>query len=171
MATANRKIYRIKLTAEEREDLRLLVRKGRAAGWKIQRAQCLLKVDESDAGPGWVDQRTAEAFDVTTRSLESWRKQAVANGPMSLLERKAQDKSKQRKLDGAGEARLCQIACSEPPEGRSRWTLKLLADELVALEVVDAIGLTAVGNTLKKTRSSLGGRRCGARPRRLQPLS
>ena len=171
MATSNRKIYRVKLTDDERDHLRGLLQKGRAAGWKLKRAACLLKIDEADGAPAWGDQPTAEAFDVSVRTLESWRKQALERGPLSLLERKPQDKSMQRKLDGAGEARLVQLACSQPPQGRSRWTLKLLADELVALEVVESIGPGAVGRTLKKTRSSPGGTRCGAPPRKLQPLS
>lgn len=141
----------VKLTADERDELGQLVRRGRAAGWKLRRAQALLKCDEGEVGPAWSDGRIAEAFDITTRSLENWRKQAVERGPMSLLERKAQDRSKHRKLDGAGEARLVQLACSTPPEGRGRWTLRLLAERLVALEVVDSIGHECVRQTLQKT--------------------
>ena len=144
--------HTVKLTADERETLSQLVRYGRAAGWKLRRARALLKCDDGPGGPGWPDARIAEAFDVTTRCLENWRKQAIERGPLSLLERKAQDRSKHRKLDGAGEARLVQLACSTPPEGRSQWSLRLLADELVALEVVDSIGHECVRQTLKKTR-------------------
>ena len=89
---------------------------------------------------------------MTTRSLENWRKQAVERGPLSLLARKPQDRSNHRKLDGAGEARLVRLACSTPPEGRGRWSLRLLADQLVALEVVDSIGHECVRQTLQKTR-------------------
>jgi len=141
----------VKLTADERNEFEQLVRRGQAAGWKLRRAQALLKCDEGEGGAGWPDGRIAEAFDVTTRSLENWRKQAVERGPRSLLERQAQDRSKFRKLDGAGEARLVQLACSTPPAGRSRWSLRLLADQLVALEVVDSIGHECVRQTLKKT--------------------
>jgi Homeodomain-like domain len=144
--------YRVKLTADERAALERLVRQGRAAGWKLWRARALLKCDEGAGGPGWADARIAEAYDVTTRSLEHWRKQAVQRGPMSLLERKPQDRSKHRRLDGAGEARLVQLACSTPPKGRGRWSLRLLADQLVALEVVDSIGHECVRQTLQKTR-------------------
>ena len=98
--------YRVKLTADERAELGQLVRKGKAAGWKLTRARALLKCDESEQGPGWSDARIAEALDVTTRSLEKWRKQAVERGPLSLLERKKRDRSMDRKLDGAGEAQL-----------------------------------------------------------------
>lgn len=144
--------HRLKLTADEREQLRQLVRAGRAAGWKLLRARALLQCDEGEAGPAWSDAKIAEALDVTTRSLQNWRKQAVERGPLSLLERKAQDRSKHRKLDGVGEARLVQLACSTPPDGYGRWSLRLLADELVVLEVVDSIGHECVRQTLQKTR-------------------
>ena len=143
--------HRVKLTEDERRELEQLIRRG-AAGWKLRRAQALLKCDEGEAGPGWSDVQVAEAFDLTTRSLQGWRKQAVERGPMSLLERKAQDRSWQRKLDGAGEAKLVQLACSTPPQGRSRWSLRLLADKLVELEVVDSIRHECVRQTLQKTR-------------------
>lgn len=154
--------HRVKLTADERQTLEQLVRQGRAAGWKLQRAQALLKCDEGEQGPGWSDPTIAEAFDMTVRSLENWRKQAVECGPLSLLERKSQDRARFRKLDGTGEARLTQLACSDPPQGYSKWSLRLLADELVALEMVDSIGHECVRQTLKKTTSSPGGKRCGA---------
>ena len=148
--------YRVKLTADERDELKQLVRKGKAAGWKLTRARALLKCDESGQGPapgaGWSDTRIAEALDVTTRSLENWRKQAVERGPMSLLTRKPQDGSKRRKLDGAGEAQLVKLACSTPPEGYARWTMQMLADELVVLNVVDSISDESVRRTLQKTR-------------------
>ena len=144
--------YRVKLTADERDEFRQLVRKGKAAGWKLTRAQALLKCDEGDDGPAWPDVKIAEAFGVTTRSLGKWRQQAVERGPLSLLERKKRDRSMDRKLDGAGEAQLVKLACSTPPEGYGRWSLRLLADKLVELEVVDSIGHECVRQTLKKTR-------------------
>ena len=144
--------HRVKLTADERQALGALVRRGRSAGWKLRRAQALLKCDQGPQGPGWPDAKIAEAFEVTTRSVEHWRKQAVERGPLSLLERKPQDRSKFRKLDGAAEAKLVRLACSTPPEGHARWSLRLLADQLVALEVVDSIGHECVRQTLQKTR-------------------
>lgn len=144
--------YRVKLTADERNELQQLLRHGRTAGWKVKRAQALLKFDEGPDGPSWPDAKIAEAFDVSTRSLEGWRKQAVEQGPLSLLKQKTQDRSMFRKLDGVGEAKLIQLACSKPPEGRSSWTLRMLADELVTLEVVDSIGHECVRQTLQKTR-------------------
>ena len=126
-----KKIYVVKLTAQERAELEVLVRKGKAAGWKIQRAQVLLKCDQGRDGPGWIDQRIADAFGCTSRSVENWRKQAVEQGPLALLERKAREAPPNpRKLDGAQEAQLVKLACSQPPEGRNGWTMQLLADRL-----------------------------------------
>jgi hypothetical protein len=145
------KKYVLKLTDEERSELERLVKKGKVAGWKLQRAQALLKCDQGPAGPGWTDERVAEAHGWTTRSLESWRKQAVERGPLSLLERKPRAAAARAKLDGLGEARLTALACSQPPKGRARWTLRLLAGRLVELEVVGAISHEAVRRALKKT--------------------
>lgn len=152
------KKYVLKLTTEEREELGGVVRKGKAAGWKIQRAQALLKCDQGRSGPAWPDQRIAEAFGCTTRSVESWRKQAVERGPLSLLERQPRSLLTRRKLDGEKQARLVALACSKPPKGRARWTLNLLADRLVELQVVDSISYETVRRVLKKTNSSRGGR-------------
>ena len=144
------KKYVLKLTTEERSELDRLVRKGKVAGWKLQRAQALLKFDQGPDGPAWVDERIAEAFGVTVRSLESWRKQAVERGPLSLLERKARVAPAAIKLDGEREARLTALACSQPPRGQARWSLRLLADRLVELEVVEAVSHETVRRSLKK---------------------
>jgi len=152
-----KKIYVVKLTSDERAEFVGVVRKGKAAGWKIQRAQVLLMCDQGRSGPGWIDQRIADAFGCTPRSVENWRKQAVEQGPLSLLERKARESPPNpRKLDGAQEARLVKLACSQPPEGRAGWTMQLLAERLVQLEVVDTISHETVRRTLKKTTSSRG---------------
>jgi transposase-like protein len=147
------KKYVLKLTDEERTELDRLVRKGKVAGWKLQRAQALLKCDQGPDGPAWTDGRIAEAYGVTTRSLESWRKQAVERGPLSLLERKPRLRpAVAPKLDGEREARLTALACSQPPKGRGRWSLRLLAGRLVELEVVAAISHETVRRALKKAR-------------------
>jgi transposase-like protein len=146
-----KKVHVVKLTAGERAELEALVRKGKAAGWKIQRAQALLKCDQGESGPRWIDARIAEAFGCTTRSLESWRRKAVEHGPLSLLERKKRLKPPtQPKLDGEKQARLVALACSKPPEGYADWTMQLLADELVRLQAVDAICHETVRRALKK---------------------
>jgi hypothetical protein len=157
---SNRKIYRIKLTEEERNSFAQVAKGKRGklniAVWKVQRANAMLKCDESKQGPAWPDQKIAEAFGTTTRSLENWRKQAAERGPLSLLERKQRAMPPTPPiLDGQKEAQLTKIACSTPPNGRSRWTLQLLADELVALEIVDSISADTVGRVQKKRTEAL----------------
>jgi hypothetical protein len=144
------KKYVLKLTAEERAELARLVRKGNVAGWKVQRAQALPKCDQAPDGPAWPDARIAEAFGVTTRSLESWRHRAVEDGPMALLQRKPRVASAVSKLGGENEARLTALACSQPPKGLARWSLRLLAERLVELEVVAAVSHETVRRSLKK---------------------
>jgi hypothetical protein len=147
------KKYVLKLTAEERAELRCVVRKGRVAGWKMQRAHALLQCDQGPDGPAWTDERIAEAFGITTRSLESWRKQAVERGPLSLLERQPRiTPAVTPKLDGEKQARLTALACSKAPDGQGRWSLRLLAQRLVELEVVASISYETVRRALKKTR-------------------
>jgi transposase len=144
------KKYVLKLTEDERGELGRVVKRGKSAAWKVQRAQALLMCDQGPAGPGWADEPIAAAFACTTRSLESWRKQAVERGPLSLLERKPRAVAPP-KLDGDKQAQLVKLACSQPPQGRARWTLRLLAERLVELEVVDAISHEAVRRAMKKT--------------------
>jgi len=145
------KKYVLKLTAEERRELQQLVRKGKAAAWKVQRCQALLQCDQGPDGPAWTDAQVAAAYGCTPRSLESWRKQAVGAGPLSLLERKPRVRPPvAAKLDGEQQARLTALACSQPPRGYARWTLRLLAERLVELEVVDAICHETVRRALKK---------------------
>jgi len=148
--------YVLKLAADERTWLEGIVSKGKSAAWKIQHAHALLKMDQGEAGPGWDDARIAEAFGMTTRSLEAWRKRAVEEGPQSLLERHYPKRPHQRKLDGAGEAQLVKLACSQAPQERTRWTLNLLANRLVELQVVEEISRETVRRALKKTISSRG---------------
>lgn len=153
------KKYVLKLTAEERTELEQLVKKGKAAGWKRQRAQALLQCDQGAQGPGWTDALVAAAYGCSTRSLESWRQQAVESGPLSLLERQPRlTPAVTPVLDGEQQARLTALACSQPPAGYARWTLRLLAERLVELEVVATIAHETVRRALKKATSSRGGR-------------
>ena len=146
------KKYVLKLTLEERVELQQLVKKAKTAAWKIQRAQALLKCDQSPDGPAWKDEDIAEAHGCTTRSLESWRKQAVEQGPLSLLERKPRlTPPNAPKFDGEKEARLTALACSKPPKGFARWSLRLLAEHLVELEIVDTVSHETVRRAMKKT--------------------
>lgn len=154
------KRYIVRLTGEERERLGSLVSKGKAAAYKIKHANILLKADADEAA--WKDKRIAKAFGCHVQTVENVRQRFVTQGLDRALGRKKQARpSRQRKLDGEGEARLIALACSEPPEGHDRWTLKMLADELVQLEVVDSISDQTVRRTLKKTNSSLIDRSAG----------
>lgn len=155
------KRYVLKLTVEERTELGELVRKNKAACWKLDRARALLKCDQGPHGPGWPDAQIVEAFGGTTRSLENWRKQAVERGPLSLLERKSQAR-RALTLDGEQEAQITKLACSQPPAGQARWTLRLLSRRAVELEIVEALSHETVRRVLKKANSSRGESRCGA---------
>ena len=144
------KKYIVRLTKEERERLKALVSKGRTSARKIVRAQVLLKVDAD--GPNWTDEQAAEAFGIRANTAAEIRQRFVEEGLDRALDRKQPaDPPRRRKLDGAGEARLIAMACGEPPEGRARWTLRLLAGQLVELAVVDGISHETVRQTLKKT--------------------
>jgi len=144
------KKYIVRLTEEERRGLKALVSKDRASARKIARAQVLLKVDAN--GSNWTDEQAAEAFGMRANTVRDIRQRFVEEGLERALDRKQPaDPPRRRKLDGAGEARLIAMACGEPPEGRARWTLKLLAGQLVELAIVDGISPETVRQTLKKT--------------------
>jgi transposase len=151
------KKYFVTLTADEREHLSGLLAAGKRSALTLTRARILLKADQADGGPAWEDARIAEALDCGVRTVERIRQRFVEQGLEAALGRKPQDRpSRPRKLDGRGEARLIALACSAPPEGRQEWTLKLLADQLVELQIVAAISDETVRRVLKKTRSSRG---------------
>ena len=149
------KRYKVTLTAEERQQLADLIAAGKAAAQKLAHARVLLKADAADGGPAWPDARIVEAVEVSIATVERVRQRFVEQGLEAALGRKKQDRpSRPRKLDGPAEARLIALACSAPPEGRKEWTMKLLADRLVELEVVDTISDETVRRVLKKTNSS-----------------
>ena len=144
------KKYIVRLTAEERAELEAMVKKGKAAAYKIKHANILLAADVN--GPAWPDRQIAAAFSCHLGTVENVRRRLVLEGLAAALERKKQAQpSRLPKLDGRGEARLIALARSTPPEGQDRWTLKLLAARLVELEVVDSISDQTVRRTLKKT--------------------
>jgi transposase len=149
------KKYVLKLTAQEREELERVTQGGMAAVRKVQKARALLLCDQGEAGPAWKDVDIAQAVGTTVRSLESWRRRACEVGPLEALQPRWSG-GRKPKLDGRGEARVVQLACSQAPEGHERWTLRLLADRLVELEVVEAVSYETVRQTLKKTISSRG---------------
>jgi transposase len=148
--------YVVRLTIEERRSLEALLSEGRAAADKLLRARMLLKADVGEGGPGWTDEKTAEAFEVGLSTIHRLRQRLVEEGLEAALVRKPSLRSRPPKLDGEKEARLIALACSAPPAGRARWTLQLLADTLVELRVVDSISDEAVRLRLKKTKSSRG---------------
>ena len=151
------KKYKVTLTADERQSPHDLVAAGKAAAQKPAHARILLKADAAPDGPAWTDARIAEAVEVNRTTVERVRQRFVEQGLEAALVRKKQDRpSRERKLDGAGEARLVTLACSEPPRGRAAWTLRLLADRLIELQVVDTISTETVRQVLKKTNSSRG---------------
>ena len=142
--------HKVQLTAEERQTLETVVRKGHHSSLKLMRAHILLKADGN--GPNWTDAQIADAFGCHEKTAYNVRKRFATGGRLAALERKPQSRpSHVRKLDGSGEARLVALACSDPPEGFAQWTLRLLADELVELEIVESISIETVRQTLKKT--------------------
>jgi transposase len=148
--------YVVRLAQEEREELESLVKRGKVAAEKRRRAQILLKADAGAEGSGLTDQEVASALDVGIATVHRVRQAYVEESLQGALSRKPAVRHRPRKLDGDGEARLVAVACGPAPEGRARWTLRLLADRLVELEVVDTINKETVRRTLKKTRSSRG---------------
>ena len=145
--------HKVELTCEERqtlETLETLVRKGEHSALKLRRAHILLKADSQ--GPGWTDAQIAEAFGCHERTVSNVRKRFREQERLVSLDRKKQSRpSRAPKLDGQGEARLIALACSDPPQGFSQWTLQLLADQLVELQIVESISHETVRQVLKKT--------------------
>lgn len=148
--------YVVRLSPEERQSLEALVAAGRTAADRILRARILLKTNVGEDGPGWTDAQSAEAFDVSLSKVHRLRQRLVEEGLEVVLSRKPSAQPRRPKLDGEKEARLIAVACSSPPEGRARWTLQLLVEKLVELQVVDTVSDETVRRTLKKTRSSRG---------------
>ena len=166
------KKYRVALTAEERQGLHDLIAAGKAAAQKLAHARILLKADAAPDGPAWADDRIAQAVEVSVATVERVRRRFVEHGLEAALVRKPQDRpSRLPKLDGRAEARLVALACSRPPDGHKEWTMQLLADHLVELEVVESISDETVRRTLQKTRSSPGSWSDGACRRRPTPSS
>ena len=144
------------LDEAQRAELRTLVGSGVAPARTLTRARILLKADHGEGGPGWSDAAIAGALDVHPAAVQRVRRRFVEEGLAATLARKRPDRVYERRLDGRQEAHLVALAGSAPPEGRARWTLRLLAGELVRLEVVEAVSHETVRQTLKKTRSSRG---------------
>lgn len=147
------KKYVVRLDKEERKSLLELVNRGKAAAYRIKHANMLLKVDAD--GPKWSDEETAEAFGCHPNTVRNVRQRFVEQGIEAALERKKQERpSRERIFDGEKEARLIAVSCSEPPAGRAAWTMQLLADRVVELEIVEKVSAKTVERTLKKTNCS-----------------
>lgn len=147
------KKYVVRFTEEEREELLKIVKSAKVARHKRVHADLLLKADAE--GEGWTDEQIAAALRVARSTVERVRKVFVEQGLEAALNRKQRaTPPRQKRMDGEAQARLLAIACSRPPEGRTRWTMSLLADQLVKLEIVDSISHDTVWRTLKKTKSS-----------------
>lgn len=144
----------VRLESQEREELQKLVSKGKAAARKLTHAHILLQSDVAEGRPGRTDEQIAEALGVTTRTVEHVRRRCVEEGLETALERKKREGSPTpRILDGAKEAKLVALCCSEAPKGRKRWTLRLLADRLVELNIVESISRYTVHRVMKKKRA------------------
>jgi hypothetical protein len=161
--------YVVTLREEERAHLKELVQKGKTQGYRIRHAQILLKLDDTPENTGWTYDRIWQSYNATPHTISKIAERFVCDGLEAALSRKEQQ-NRHRKVDGEVEAHIVAIACSDSPEGRERWTLQLIADELVRLGVVESISDTAISNTLKKMNLSLGGKKNGASPSRVQNL-
>ena len=152
LSSIMKKKYPVILSETERGELKQLIAAGTAPARKLTHARILLKADQSPEGPGWVDEAIAEAVETSQPTVSRVRKQYFEEGLEAALNRRAPNRVYYRKLDGEQEARLLALACSEPPEGQARWSLRLLADKLVELEIVEEeISYQTVRRTLKKT--------------------
>ena len=150
------KKYKVMLTPEERESLSRLISIGKAAAQKILHARILLKADEGPSGPAWTDQQMVAALEVSSRTIERVRQRSVEEGLAAALQRKKQIRPPHKKWDGEKEAHLIALACSAPPQGRTRWTMQLLADKMVELCLFESISDEAIRTTLKKMNSNPG---------------
>lgn len=151
------KKYIVLLTPEERERLQKITSTGCRPARLFTHARILLKADQSEGAPGWSDEQISEALDITVQTIEKLRKQLVEEGFEATLSRRHyRQKVSRKKIDGEVEAHLIALACSNPPEGRARWTLRLLADSAMELGYVNHVSYEAVRKVLKKTKLNLG---------------
>ncbi len=160
--------YKVTLSDKEIEELKSLIKKG-GKGYRIKHAQILLKLDERPDNKGWTYERIREAYNASSATIAGIAKRFVDNGLESALGRKKRE-DYPHKVTGEVEAQISVIACSEPPEGHSRWTMQMIADELIRLEVVDYITDSTVCKVMKKTRSSRGLWKSGVSPKPTQNM-
>ena len=166
------KRYVVRLSTEERERLDALISKGKGRARRLLKARILLKADVSDAGEGWSDSRIIKALETSPSMVYRVRRQLVEEGLEAVLSRKQRaSPAVARIFDGETEARLIALACSKPPKGRARWTLRLLEEKVVELGIVDRASDSTIGRTLKKTLSSRIAAGTGSSRRRPTPPS
>ncbi len=148
--------YRVTLTKEERKELEAISTKGKRAARTVLYARALILLDAGEYGPKWVVAKVAEALGTTPRSLEHLKKRFVKEGLPAAIERKKRvTPPREIQFGGEFEAKLLAMACSEAPEGRERWTMRLLAEKMVELKIVPSVSPMTVCNTLKKMKLSL----------------
>lgn len=145
------KKYKVTLTQAEVEELTELTRKGKRSARILKNALILLNVDQGEYGPAHPDQQVAEILQVSVRTIENIRKRFVEDGFEGCVYGKSRQQVYSRKIDGDAEAHLIALSCSEPPDGYSQWSLRLLADKMVELEYVDSVSHETVRRVLKKT--------------------
>lgn len=150
------KIYRVTLTDEERAELTALVNKGKGVIRRITRSRILLLADENHDEGGWKDADIARALGVHQRTVERVREKCVMLGIEVALNHTRPQKTREKILDGVAEAHLVQLACSDAPEGHETWTMQMLADKLIELEIVETVSRETIRTTLKKMNLSLG---------------
>jgi hypothetical protein len=151
----SRKKYVVELSSDERAHLEGLISKGKSSAKAILKARILLKADQGPLGPSWTDDRIVEALDTNPSMVTRVRRQLVEEGLEAVLSRKKRATPPITPIfDGEAQARLIALACSEPPAGHARWSIRLLADKVVELEIVEAAHFNTVGRALKKTISS-----------------
>jgi len=166
------KKYIVKLSGEQRERLNTLIQKGKRRARQLVKPRILLKADASEAGEGWSDNQLTTALDTGVDTIARTGQQLVEEGLDSVLTRKHSPASARKRIfDGAAEAKLVAVACSKPPTGRARWTLKLLEEAVVELNIVERASDNTIGRTLKKIRSSPTSRSNGSSRRTPTPPS
>ena len=148
--------YVVKLTETERSQLKEMISSGDATAREIRRAYILLKSDSSEGGPNWKYQAICDAYETSSLTVYNVRKNYTEGGLKRAIFRKKPERAYERRLDGEGEAHLIALACGDPPDGYERWSLRLLKDRIIRLEIVESISHETIRQTLKKTNSSLG---------------
>lgn len=154
--------YRVILTETERSELKALIAKGKTQGNRIRHAQMLLAADDIPENKEWTDKKIANAYGTTEKSVGNLRRRYVENGFTAALERQKRKTPPKIKIDGEIEAKIVALTCSDAPEGYSQWTLRLLADKVVELGIMESVSHTAIADCLKKTRLNHGYRKNGA---------